>query len=114
PPCEGGEYASFAWPSFCARGGVQSVRPICIDLFRTNLPFEEHIGTMGGRYAVPGVLAPSSNNCQRHDFEIEKQGPVADVIQIMAQLLFQAGKSPPAVNLRVPCNAASDVVARIV
>jgi hypothetical protein len=60
------------------------------------------------------MLTPSADNCKRHDFEVEKKGPVTDVIEIVAKPLFQARKSAPAVDLGVPGNATSDAVTRVV
>src|SRR5215467_8804618 len=53
PPCKGGEYASFAWPSFCAR--FSWVRPRCPadELWVTTRP----LGRGYTLSALPGLVA---------------------------------------------------------
>src|SRR6185436_16619859 len=59
-------------------------------------------------------LAPTANKRHHQNVGIQRQRPIADIVNIVAKSLFEAGVAPPAVDLRVAGNAGPDGMAEIV
>src|SRR5262245_46819131 len=59
-----------------------------------------------------GVFLESAQHGQPHDLEVETDGPVFDVIQVVFDALLQRGVAAPAVDLRPAGDARFDLVAK--
>src|SRR3954466_5760629 len=58
------------------------------------------------------ALEEASDERKPHDFEIERQRPVVDVVQVVLDSLFERGVAPPAVGLRPSRDSRLHLVAK--
>jgi hypothetical protein len=61
-----------------------------------------------------GAFAEPSENCSAQNAEIQSNGPVVDVIQIVAQSFFETCESAPPMHLRVTGESGTHGMPQIV